>query len=204
MEAIFQRIEKVISPSSDTKILKISDKDNYIKATDIIAKAEIKAASLIQDAEDIYLKRKEEGYNQGLAEAKLEHAEKIMDTVFSSLQFIENVEETIVDVVMSSIRKILNSYEKEELAAEVVIKALNHIRAQQRVLIRVNPDDEIAVKKALASMISENGKGFIDVIADVRLERTSCILESDLGIVDASLEVQLMALEKAFKSKISK
>ena len=37
---------------------------------------------------------------------------------------------------------------------------------------------------------------------DFRLERDSCILESELGVVDASLSTQLRALENAFKSKI--
>ena len=43
---------------------------------------------------------------------------------------------------------------------------------------------------------------FMTVIADARLERDSCIIESELGVVDASLSTQLKALENAFKSKI--
>ena len=44
---------------------------------------------------------------------------------------------------------------------------------------------------------------FLDVVPDARLERGSCLLESELGVVDASLETQLKALENALRSKIA-
>jgi type III secretion protein L len=49
---------------------------------------------------------------------------------------------------------------------------------------------------------SSSGSAFLTVLADARLSRNSCILESELGVVDASLETQLKALENAFRSKI--
>ena len=44
---------------------------------------------------------------------------------------------------------------------------------------------------------------FLDVVPDARLERGACLLESELGVVDASLETQLKALENALRSKIA-
>ncbi len=204
MEAIFQRIDKRIEPHQDTKVLKPSDRVNYVQASQLIEQAEAKAAQIIQDAEKIYEQRKVEGYKDGLSEVQMEHVEKIMETVISSVTFIENIESTLVDVVVSSIRKVMNSCSKEELAEQVVHKALNNIRSNQKALLRVCPEDEKTVKTFLANMLTGDGSGFIDVISDPRLERTSCILESELGVVDASLDVQLQALEHAFKAKINK
>jgi hypothetical protein len=63
--------------------------------------------------------------------------------------------------------------------------------------------DEGAVLEAMAGMTaSSSASSFMTVIADARLERDSCIIESELGVVDASLSTQLKALENAFKSKI--
>ena len=45
---------------------------------------------------------------------------------------------------------------------------------------------------------------YLNVVADPRLKRDSCILESDLGVIDASLGTQLKALERAFSAKIRK
>ena len=44
---------------------------------------------------------------------------------------------------------------------------------------------------------------FLDVVPDARLERGAGLLESELGVVDASLETQLKALENALRSKIA-
>ena len=47
------------------------------------------------------------------------------------------------------------------------------------------------------------GASFLDVVSDARLERGACLLESELGVVDASLETQLKALENALRAKIA-
>ena len=81
--------------------------------------------------------------------------------------------------------------------------ALNTVRGQQKVTVRVAPADEALVSEALAAMTAgSSGSAFLTIAADARLPRDSCILESELGVVDASLETQLKALEHAFHSKI--
>ena len=79
------------------------------------------------------------------------------------------------------------------------------VRNQQHVTIRVAPADEKAVRAELASMLASvpGGTSFLDVVPDARLERGACLLESELGVVDASLETQLKALENALRSKIA-
>ena len=106
--------------------------------------------------------------------------------------------------VCGQIRKVIGELDASELIVRVVRNALTTVRNQQRVTIRVAPADEKAVSEALAAMIqtAPGGVGFLDVRADARLERGSCLLESELGVVDASLETQLKALENAFRAKI--
>jgi type III secretion protein L len=38
---------------------------------------------------------------------------------------------------------------------------------------------------------------FLDVQADSRLSANGCVLETEIGVVDATLETQLKAIEKA-------
>jgi len=151
---------------------------------------------------EAYEEKKREGYADGLEEGKLEHAEKMMETIISSVEFIEGIESTLVNVVNQSIRKIIGEMEDKERIVAIVRNALNVVRGQQKVTVRVAPADEAAVLEAMAGMTAGGGNSFMTVIADARLERDSCILESELGVVDASLSTQLKALENAFKSKI--
>ena len=68
----------------------------------------------------------------------------------------------------------------------------------------VSPDDKDAVRTSLAAMISSapNGATFLDVTADPRMKPGDCILECERGVVDASLETQLKAIEHALLGKI--
>ena len=43
------------------------------------------------------------------------------------------------------------------------------------------------------------GVGYLDLLADARLGRGACILESQIGMVEASLEGQIEALRGAFQ-----
>ena len=115
------------------------------------------------------------------------------------MEFIESSENTVVSVVNQSVRKIIGELDEETRIRKIVGTALNTVRGQQKVTVRVSPVDEPAVSKSLAAMTSG---AFLNVVADTRLGAGSCILESELGVVDASLETQLKALEHAFNAKI--
>ncbi|WP_404831101.1 FliH/SctL family protein [Endozoicomonas euniceicola] len=43
------------------------------------------------------------------------------------------------------------------------------------------------------------GVGFIDLVADQRLSTGDCIMESEIGVVDASVDLQIAALQKRFE-----
>ena len=156
------------------------------------------------EAEKAYEERRQAGYEDGLMEGRMEQAEKMMETAMQAVEYIEGVEAKLVGVVTSAVRKIIGELDDRECTVRVVRNALNAVRSQQRVLIRVSPDDKDAVRSSLAAMISSapNGATFLDVTADPRMKPGDCILECELGVVDASLETQLKAIEHALLGKI--
>ena len=203
MGSMFRLNEGSVRPAAGTKIIKAEEYGLFLKADELLDAAEKKAAAMQKKAEEAYEQKREEGYRDGLEEGKLEHAEKMMETILSSVEFIEGIEDTLVSVVNQAIRKIVGDMDDKERIVRIVRNALNTVRGQQKVTVRVAPADEESVAQALASMTaSSSGSAFLTIVADARLPRNSCILESELGVVDASLETQLKALENAFHSKI--
>ena len=202
MGTLFRLNTDSIHPAAGTKIVKAAELGQLYEASALLDAARQKAADMERAALEAYEEKKREGYADGLEEGKLEHAEKMMETIISSVEFIEGIESTLVNVVNQSIRKIIGEMEDKERIVAIVRNALNVVRGQQKVTVRVAPADEAAVLEAMAGMTAGGGNSFMTVIADARLERDSCILESELGVVDASLSTQLKALENAFKSKI--
>ncbi|MBQ2760544.1 MAG: HrpE/YscL family type III secretion apparatus protein [Mailhella sp.] len=202
MGTLFRLNTDSLQPAAGTKIVKAAELGQLYEASALLDAARQKAADMECAALEAYEEKKREGYADGLEEGKLEHAEKMMETIISSVEFIEGIESTLVNVVNQSIRKIIGEMEDKERIVAIVRNALNVVRGQQKVTVRVAPADEAAVLEAMAGMTAGGGNSFMTVIADARLERDSCILESELGVVDASLSTQLKALENAFKSKI--
>ena len=203
MGTMFRLNNDSIQPAAGTKLIKSSELGQLLEASALLDAAREKAAEMEQAALEAYEEKKQEGYQDGLEEGKLEHAEKMMETIISSVEFIEGIESTLVSVVNQSIRKIIGDMNDKDRIVAIVRNALNVVRGQQKVTVRVAPADEAAVLEAMAGMTaSSSGSSFMTVIADARLERDSCIIESELGVVDASLSTQLKALENAFKSKI--
>ena len=202
MGCVFRLNRDGVSPVG--RVLRAADVAVLLEANAVLDAARARAEEMNRQAEAAYEARREEGCRDGPEEGRLEHAEKVLETVLSSVDYLSSLENTLVDVVTSSIRKVIGELDASELIVRVVRNALTTVRNQQRVTIRVAPADEKAVSEALAAMIqtAPGGVGFLDVRADARLERGSCLLESELGVVDASLETQLKALENAFRAKI--
>ena len=199
MDKLFRLNTDVPSPAPGVKVLKAADVDALHDAASLISAAKAHAAEIEKKAEAVYEERFQQGYEDGVEAGKMENAEKMMETVLASVEFIESIENTVVSVVNQSIRKIIGELDDETRIKRIVGTALNTVRGQQRVTVRVNPAEEPTVSKALAAMTSGS---YLTVVADPRLGPDSCILESERGVVDASLEAQLKALEHAFTSKI--
>jgi flagellar assembly protein FliH/type III secretion protein L len=86
-----------------------------------------------------------------------------------------------------------------EVMADIAGAALEACRPRgDWVRVRVHPDDEAAVtahKHALAARAPTASA--LDVVADAAVGRHGCVIETAVGRVDARLETQLAALERA-------
>lgn len=200
MAALFQlKNPSLPAPAPGTKVVKAAEYAEFCEADRIIEAALERARAIEAKAEAEYEARREAGYADGVEQGRMAHAEKMMETVLASVEFIEKIESTVVDVVTQSVRKIVGDLDEDERIRRIVATALAHVRGEQKVVVRVAPSDEPAVSAALAAMTSG---AYLNVVADPRLKPSSCILESNLGVIDASLETQLKALEHAFTAKI--
>ncbi len=204
MGTVFRMTGDAVVPAPGVRILRAEEYSRLIEARNLLAAARERAAAIRAEAEEAYEARKREGYEDGVMEGRMEQAEKMMETAMQAVEYIENIEETLVKVVGSAVRKIIGELDDRERIVRVVRAALVSVRSQQKVLIRVCPADEAAVREALAAMIASapGGVSFLDVSADPRMKRGDCILESELGVVDAGLETQLKAIENALAGKI--
>jgi type III secretion protein L len=204
MPALFQLSKDRPVPKSGQSILKAGEAADYLTALELLAELKTRGEESNRAAEEIYQKRREEGYQEGLEAGREEYADKIMDTVLSSVEYLENLEERLVKLVGEVTRKLLGEMDSRELIVRLVRQALTTVRAERKVLIRVAAREEAAVRDGLAGLLKrpDGGSDFLELVADPDLPPGSCLLESEMGVVEASLETQLRNLEKALLRRV--
>lgn len=180
------------------RVLKAGEYSNYLEGEALIEAARVEAARIVAQAQSAYEAEKERGYADGLMEGKMEVAEQMMETVAKTVSYFETVEHRIADVVLSALRKILGSFDERDLVVRMVRGTLAVARNQRQVTMRVAPHLVETVRTRIDEIMADYPViQFIDVTADHRAKDGGCILESEIGVVDASLEVQLKAIKAA-------
>ena len=206
MGALFRLNNNALSPAAGTRVLSSAESTLLLEAGELLAAAAKRAREIEEAATLAYEEQRKKGYEDGQEACRSEYAEKVLEVALQSVEYIEGLEQTIVNVVTEAVERVIGELDDNERIVRIVRTALSAVRNQKRVVVRVAPADSKAVTEGLASMIahSPGASGFLDVITDPRLAAGSCIIESELGVVDASLETQLRALRKAFNAKIKR
>ncbi|MBR3663761.1 MAG: HrpE/YscL family type III secretion apparatus protein [Desulfovibrio sp.] len=203
MGCVFYRIGNSLQPAPGSRIVRAREYATLLKAQELLDDAQRQAQVTAQKAEEAYEERRQQGYSDGVMEGQMQQAEKMLETGMQAVEYLEGLERQIVEVVTTAVRKIVGEIDEKERIVRVVRTALEQVRGRQRVLIRVSPEDEPHVHEALAPMLtlSSSNAGY-EVVADQRMKPGDCTLESEMGVVDASLDVQLKAIEKALTARI--
>ena len=191
---------------SDRRVVKAADVATVRSAAEIVAAAETQAAQIREDAKAAYEEERKKGYDKGIADGKTEIAMQKLDLVDSSVAFMENVEEKMSEIVMKALKSCVAEIGDREMVIQIVRKTMAAvIRTQRQVTLKVAPE----LVETVRSRVSELTATFptietFDVVEDPRLKGSSCVLETEAGVADASVESQLAAIERSLKKHIAK
>lgn len=190
---------------SDRRLVKATDVATVRTATEIIAAAEADAARIREEAKVAFEEEKRRGYEKGVADGKMEIAMLKLEQVDSSVAFMESVEQKMADVVMKALRSFVVEVGDKELVVQIVRKTMNAvIRTQRHVVLKVSPEMVETVRARIAEYrLAYPTVESFDVVEDSRLKGAACILETESGVADASVETQLAAIEKSLKRHVS-
>ena len=89
---------------------------------------------------------------------------------------------------------------------QVVRKVMSAvIRTQKQVTLKVAPDMTDEVKARLSSILADYPTvDHVDVVGDDRLKGPACMIETEAGVADGSVDSQLAAIERSIKKHFSK
>ncbi len=192
--------------ATDRRLVKATEAATVRSAEEIIAPAEADAARIREEAKVAFEEEKKRGYEKGLADGKMEIAMQKLDLLDSSVAFMEGVEQKMADVVMKALRSFVVEVGDREMVVNIVRKTLGAvIRTQRHVTLKVAPEMVGVVKERIDAFRQDYPTvETFDVIEDSRLKGSACILETEAGVADASVESQLAAIEKSLQRHIAR
>jgi flagellar assembly protein FliH len=106
----------------------------------------------------------------------------------SALQ--QDMARTLAITATQMARQVVRSelVQRPELVAAVAQEALDTLLLSARhITLRVHPDDQALVAEGAAEVLAARGAR---LLADPAMTRGGCLVESDIGVIDASLETR--------------
>jgi len=180
--------------------------DASSKADKIILDAELEATKILKRAEktlkDAEAEKKEalkSAYASGESKGLAQVTEQLMKLQKLREDFYDNAEPEVIKLVMTIAEKVIGhaATENPDTIKGVVRQALEKSLGD-RITVRLNPEDYVTVTSA-------DGE-FKDVIdrtkrlafrEDDTIEKGGCVVETEVGTIDAQIDVQLKAIRKA-------
>lgn len=192
--------------SPEQRVLKAQDYKRLVTYEQLLKELELKDKRREQELLAAKAAALRAGFQQGKAQANAELAAQLLDFTVKMNHAVANTERQLVDVVIHAVRKIVHNFEDAELVASAVERGMELVRGSQKLIIRVNPQLYDAVAKKINSLQDTSRQ--VEIVSDAHLKATECVLESDIGIVNASTEQQLeavtRALQKSFPDKVGR
>jgi type III secretion protein L len=171
------------------------------KAKEIVAQATADAKALKDSSQAAFDEEKKKGFDAGAENGKKEMAAKLMEITVKNAKRYTDLEKVIVDIVMRAMRRIVGEMNDGDVVSRIVKNSLQTVRNNEKVIIRVHPDQAQTTRSGIAEIQagSSSSLPIIEIVADGRLGMNSCLIETDVGVIDASLEVQMSAIRKVFE-----
>jgi type III secretion protein L len=191
--------------ASDRRLVKASEAATVKTAEEIVAAAEADAARIREEAKAAFESEKKRGYETGLQEGKMEIAMLKLEQVDQSVAFMESVERKMADVVMKALKSCVEEIGDSEMVVNIVRKTMKAvIRTQRHITLKVAPEMiEVVKERSKALLAPYPTIDTFDIVEDARLKGPACVLETEAGVADASVETQLAAIERSLARHMS-
>ena len=185
------------------KILKSKDYQAILKSQDLLVKASKDAEERIEQATKFFKDEGKRGYNEAVEKVKKDQAIDIYKRSLLGMEYIKSLESQLIDVVIECVEAVIGTVDSDEVLLKIAKKNMNILKAEKQVILKVAPSqvkflrNNIADLKKLAPDLD-----FLEIKGDSNIQAPDCILSSKMGVVDASIQIQLDALKETLKEAI--
>jgi type III secretion protein L len=168
--------------------------------------AQDKARQILENAERegdaIREQARVDGYTEGLSKWN----EILAGTSQKAAELTKVWEDTMLKLSVRVAEKIIGEQLKlhPDTIVSIIKEVLQGVRFGKHLIIQVNEEDAAEVRSRVTSLRASLGvSNEIEIVASTSVPRGGCLIESELGVVDARLETQLKCLEDVLVRGVS-
>lgn len=226
--AMSGRIIRPLDEKDNSEVSNSEDSANGIllneamdKAKNLQDDAKVQAAMIISEAEnnaeEIRENARQEGYEQGLAEGR-EESVRLMDEQLAQLreeqkkelsisrqqleEQFRDTEKEVVDLACKLISKLTGMLvdDYKPVMLHMINESLSKSDTSRRFVIHVADELYSYIEDNKGRLVGATNPGIeIEIYGDSKLEKNSCQIDTDNGIIDLSMDVQVRNLIMAIK-----
>jgi flagellar biosynthesis/type III secretory pathway protein FliH len=199
-------MSKVIKAGSDVPvrraIVEAPVYDAKMEADRLLAEARGEAERIVADAQHEAERLRGKAHAEG-RERGLQAVTELLAGARAAATRARSAAESELRVLAVRIAEKILARElalKPDAVADVVAQALAHAGEPRDVVVRMNPADLEAIERGKPRLVERvRSARAVTFRADETVARGGCIVESELGVVDARLSTQLEAIERALR-----
>lgn len=186
--------------------------------------ASFRSTSVQEDEHDVFKRQLEEYYRMGFREGqekiRREIEQNYMDKLSKKYEEVYNVlhgydenlevyekafEGLVIETAFELAKKIVQrEVESQSIINENVKTAINKIIGANEVRLKFHPKDLDELTEASKNIIHSSSFNKIKIEADERIEQGGCLIETEIGNVDARISTQLNELKKQLHDSLVK
>ena len=206
VEKLLEDKEEALGSVNQEEILE----EARLEAERILDEARREADALKRQAYDAAEK---EGYNAGFSKG-IEDTEKLKKDIVNQKNQIEQeyqkelskMEPVLVDAIVDVVESVfqIQFAEKKDFVMHLLQATLNKIEGSKDYLVRVSKEDFVVLtenKSEIQSQLPRNAS--LEIVEDLTLSKNQCLIETDGGVFDCSLDTQLDSLTRDLRTLAS-
>lgn len=169
------------------------------EAAQILTEARDFADEIRREALEETANLREQAYREGMEKALSEFEQNLLEALEIRERVWRETERDLLRLAVRLAEKIIGHEIKtdKKTVTDIVAAALQNARQQEKLTVRVNPSDLGLIEEEREKFLPSARAHFIDFVADPRVSSGGCLIESEVGTIDARLETQLRVLERA-------
>jgi type III secretion protein L len=204
MVFIVRAAKDIETPIPRNKIIKAEDAWVVKAASEALAAGNARRQAIESAAMAAFEAEQRRGYLEGREQAKVEQSGNMIDIISRTVDYFAKVEAQMVDLVLEAVQRIINDFDDRQKVEKVVENCLSLVRNQQQIMIKVHPDSATQIRQDIHLLQSKfPAIEQIEVVQDNHLAKDACVIESDIGRVEASLSGQIEALRSTLERVFS-